>query len=399
MGLRIVVVAVSLFSFLHAGTLRRVPPAGTLAGFIARTEAIADTGERRKAAAAFMEEVRQSGGPLTEDSTVSFVFEGRASRVSVASDLNGWNPRADTLKRLRGTEFFYVSLRAEPAARFEYKLIVDSTWILDPVNSRQAMGGYGPNSEVTMPLYRPPQEIIARTGVPRGTLDTLLFRSTLLGRAHPLIVYLPPRYASTGAPHPVLFVLDGGEYLGLGLMNVVLDNLIADDAIEPPVCVFLDPRTNPGNPQTSTRMKDYTMSDSFVAALVTEIRPFLLQKYRITGEAARTGIMGASLGGLAALHASFERPDVFGLCAAQSGALWWQESRLLRRIEQEPVKPFRVYLDTGTMRDAQDESRRARAILTARGYQLHYEEHPEGHNWFNWRARIGSILRYFWGNR
>lgn len=107
--------------------------------------------------------------------------------------------------------------------------------------------------------------------------------------------------------------------------------------------------------------------------------------------------MGASLGGLAAVHAAFERPDIFGLSAAQSPSLWLQDARLITRIEQEPVKPIGIYIDSGTIRDAQKETRRAREVLTARGYRLHYEEHPEGHNWFNWRVRIGSILRYFWG--
>ncbi len=397
MNLRSVIAAMSLFSFLHFSAARQHHAAGILADFIARAESITDSTERRNAVAAFMREIGRRGAPLTEDSTVSFVFDGRASRVRVASDLNGWNPGTDTMHHLRGTEFYHLSLHADPAARFEYKFVVDSTWILDPVNPRLAMGGYGPNSEVRMPLYRPPQEIVVRPGVPRGRLDTLLFKSTILGRAMPITVYLHPRSAAARKPSPVLFVLDGGEYLSLALMNVVLDNLIADRAITPPVCVFLDPRTNPGDARTSMRMSDYTMSDSFLTALVTEVRPFLMKKYRISRTAAETGIMGASLGGLAAVHAAFERPDVFGLCAAQSPALWWQDARILTRIEREAVRQFRIHIDTGTFRDAQDASRRARDVFTARGYTLQYEEHPEGHNWVNWRARIGTILRFFWG--
>lgn len=397
MNLCIVLAALALGPGLHAAAAAVPSHAGGLAELLVRMQAISDPLERGKAVDAFLRDVRLHGAPIMDDSVASFVYSGPGARVRIASDLNAWKPDADTLAHLPGTDLFYVSLRADPAARFEYKFVVDSAWILDPLNPRRAMGGYGPNSEVCMPLYRPPEEIAVRPLVPHGTLDTLLFRSRILRRTMPITVYRPPGDAAAHPPSPVLYVLDGGEYLSLAQMNVVLDNLIDDGAITPPVCVFLDPRTNPADPQTSMRMTDYMMSDSFVAVLVGEIRPFLQGKYRMTGSAASTGIMGASLGGLAAIHAAFARPDVFGLCAAQSPSLWLQDARMLTRLQREPVMPIRFHIDTGTMRDAQEESRRARDILAGRGYALQYEEHPEGHNWFNWRARLGTILRYFWG--
>ena len=394
MGTEILLTTLSLFTFLRPGGSS---PVRVLADFIARAQAIADTVERQYAVEEFLRDALRGGTPLIQDSTVSFISTGPASSVRVASDLNGWNPQADTMKQLRGTDFRYFSAVVPAAARFEYKFIVDSTWVLDPLNPRRVSGGYGPNSEVWMPSYRPPADVTVRLRVPRGTLDTIRIRSAILGRTHTVTVYRPPGYAASSAAAPVLYVLDGGEYLSLGVMNVVLDNLIADRAITPPVCIFLDPRTNPADSRTSMRMGDYAMSDSFLTSLITEIRPFIMKRYRCSGNPAQTGIMGASLGGLAAVHAAFERPEVFGFCAAQSPSFWWDNARLLTRIENSPSRPFAVYIDTGTIRDAQDAARRARDLFAARGYRLHYEEHPEGHNWVNWRARIGSILRFFSG--
>jgi len=54
-----------------------------------------------------------------------------------------------------------------------------------------------------------------------------------------------------------------------------------------------------------------------------------------------------------------------------------------------------MYIDTGTIRDAQTHARIMRDTVRAKGYRLHYEEHPEGHNWANWRARIGAFLTFF----
>ena len=47
---------------------------------------------------------------------------------------------------------------------------------------------------------------------------------------------------------------------------------------------------------------------------------------------ARTGIMGASLGGLVATYAAFRHPEVFGFCAAQSPAYWWKEEAMLNAL-------------------------------------------------------------------
>jgi enterochelin esterase family protein len=107
--------------------------------------------------------------------------------------------------------------------------------------------------------------------------------------------------------------------------------------------------------------------------------------------------MGSSLGGLIATYAAFTRPDVFGLCAAQSPAYWLEGARMITTVEHSPRKDFRMYLDTGTFHDAEQHARPMRDAMRSKGYLLHYEEHPEGHSWANWRARLGTILAFFWG--
>jgi enterochelin esterase family protein len=335
-------------------------------------------------------------GPLVEDSTVVLTYHGAARRVAIPSDLNGWNPAADTMTRVPGTKLFYKWMHVPSAARFEYKFLVDTVWTTDPMNPQHAMGGHGPNSEVWMPGYEPPDEVHSFSGVPKGTLDTLTFSSALLGRTHPVYVYRPHRYFLRRSPYPALFVMDGGEYLSLGLMHHVLDNLIFDKRIRPLVAVFVDPRTDPLDASTSTRMADYTLRDTFVNALVTELRPLLMKKYNITTDPRHTAIMGASLGGLISTYASLRSPDVFGLCAAQSPSYWWNNEAIFRMTRDEPAKNIRFYIDTGTIRDAREHASKMGGLLKRQGYDVFYAEHPEGHNWVNWRSRIDDILTYFW---
>ncbi len=109
--------------------------------------------------------------------------------------------------------------------------------------------------------------------------------------------------------------------------------------------------------------------------------------------------MGASLGGLISAYAAYRRPDVFGLCAAQSPSFNWEKDRILRMIEAGSRKAIKFYIDTGTLHDVEIVSRNMKKILQDKGYELSYAEYPEGHNWSNWRARIDDILVYFWGTK
>ncbi len=139
------------------------------------------------------------------------------------------------------------------------------------------------------------------------------------------------------------------------------------------------------------------MRDSFVTFIIEEVRGQLLRKYKMNRRPELTAIMGASLGGLISTYAAFTRPDVFGLAAAQSPAFWWRNDSLITMINSSPRKHVKFYIDTGTIRDTQEKASEMASVMSAKGYQVHYEEHPEGHNWINWRSRISHILTYFFG--
>jgi len=348
---------------------------------------------------ALLSRARRAGGVLTEDSSVTFLYRGKAGHVFIAGDPNGWDPAADEMERLPGTDLYVGRWHADPSARFEYKLVVDSAWICDPLNPLTASGGFGDNSEVRMPRYRFPAETLPRKGTPHGGIDTLSFMSARLGRRIPVYVYLPPGYQGTAGSYPVMYVTDGGEYLTRTGMNNVIDNLTAAGEILPLIAVFIDPRSDPADPGSNHRMSDYALSDMFVGAVCEELRPLVMNRYRAMAGPRNTAIMGASMGGLIATYAAFTRPEVFGLCAAQSPSYQWQNDTLITMIRNSARRDFRMYLCTGTIRDAEKRSRVMRDLMTAKGYRITYAEYPESHNWLNWSGRLADILRTFRGTR
>ena len=103
---------------------------------------------------------RTQGIPFIEDSTANFIYLGTPNSVSVPGDFNGWSTSAWPMTHLSQTNFWYRSENFELDARLDYKFVMNgSNWILDPENPNICQGGFGPNSELSMPLYVQPWEI------------------------------------------------------------------------------------------------------------------------------------------------------------------------------------------------------------------------------------------------
>ncbi|MCI0693235.1 T9SS type A sorting domain-containing protein [candidate division KSB1 bacterium] len=71
---------------------------------------------------------------------------------------------ADRLQQLPATNFWYLGKNFEPEARLDYKFVLNgSTWILDPHHNKTVLGGFGPNSELAMPLYVKVVNVLGQT--------------------------------------------------------------------------------------------------------------------------------------------------------------------------------------------------------------------------------------------
>ena len=363
-------------------------------------EGAADPSERRARVDAVVAGARASGGPLTGPGTrpgvgcATFLWQGEAEEVALAGDMNGWSTAKDDLARVPGTDLFHASFELPDDARLDYKLLPDGKWSLDLLNPRTILGGYGPNSELRMPGYRPPPEVVRDPAVPAGTLETLVLRSSHLGNSRKARVYLPPGYAGGSDRYPVLYLHDGQDTLDFGAMDTVLDNLIAAKAIPPILAVMVPP---------VRREEEYRMSPAFEAFFVQEVVPAVDARYRTRASPAGRAVGGISMGGTAALSLALGHPDVFGACIAQSSSPGDQLVALLDLARGRRRPAVSVWLDVGIFEsdlhgwDLLDQSRRLRDDLAARGFRLRFLEVNEGHSWGSWRARMREAIAFIWG--
>lgn len=356
--------------------------------FMNRLDTTQSEEERNSIVDEYIGYMESEGIPYIEGDTAYFIYVGDADSVHVAGDFNGWSPGADKLLRVEGTDFFYLPKVFEPDARLDYKLIVNSTWILDPKNPSRVSGGFGPNSELAMPDYMQPWEINEFPDVPKGTISSFSYSSAFLDKNFRVQIYLPPGYDTLGSrDYPSVYVQDGQEYISLGDMNNVLDNLIDSNLIDPLIGVFIRP---------NNRNEEYAFDQRFdyIDFITQELVPYIDSAYFTLHSPEYRGIMGASFGANISALISHSHPDLFQLCGMHSPAIWPNEFEAGDLLTNDPQNNLKIYFNKGTYEDLGFEAEDIGNEMLSLGYTIDWDVYHEGHSWGLWRATTDDILKF-----
>ncbi len=238
-----------------------------------------------------------------------------------------------------------------------------------------------------------------------------------------VLVWLPPGYdVQSARRYPVVYFLDGqnvfdgatsfipGEEWGA---DEAADRLVRSGRMAPCILVAV--------PNSSARIDEYTWvpdpghgggkAAAHQRFLLEELKPFVDRTYRTLPDAAHTGVVGSSLGGLAALDLLLEHPEAVSMAGVVSPAVWWAGNEIVTRTLAGHGHTGRVWVDIGTAEGSAkatepqpwlEGARALRDALQKRGWRedvdLHYEE-IEGarHNEAAWRARVDRVLLFLVG--
>jgi enterochelin esterase-like enzyme len=348
---------------------------------------------------AFIEWQRPRGGfPVVEQGgNVVFFYAAKGGErdVRVVGDFRPssffsvyWDTAGETMKRVGSV--FYRRHAFEPDARIDYALVVDGSRMPDPLNPRTLVSGPGGGevSELVMPGHRLPREAVERPGGPKGTVHIVQEPW-----ATPKItVYLPPGYDPSNR-YPTLYTADGSAWVELVRLPTILDNLIADAAIEPVIAVMIDP----GHDRSSW----YSYNPEYLAYL-RRVVEYADQHYSTRRAADQRLHAGTSAGGRAAAFVGLELPGLFSniamLSPAFSGPVYFWEPYFSGR--KRPAPTLRVWMSAGSYegyihRDAQAmQSYFERVGIPTRAVYLR-----QGHSFGAWREGAASMLRHFFPPR
>lgn len=362
-----------------------------LRNLIARREDLHESEVRR-----FLTE---HGSPVVEGGTVTFLFYGRATSVRLRHFIFALQS-TQAFERLAGTELWHLTMEVPLGSRIEYKLEVDidgrTVLVRDPMNPRIAHDPYGANSVCVTPGYTLPTWIHPDPEARSGRQESFSLHSAALGGERHVDVYLPAQMRPTRR-YPLLVAFDGRDYVHFANMRTVLDNLIHRDEVEPCIVAFC---------QSPDRMREYTACDEHSRFVREELVPALESRYPVREGAANRGLMGASLGAVASLHAAWRYPGAFGRLLLQSGSFAFTDiGRHVKHPVLEPVLDFvnryrdeptkvaeRVYVSCGVYEGLIYENRSLYPILEKTGMEVKFVEARDGHNWENWRDRLRQGL-------
>jgi enterochelin esterase family protein len=384
---------------------RRRTSAGTLPFdyFLSRMGKLTRPRERQAWVEAFFRDADPRAFPLLEPSPrpgfgrVVFLYRGATQKVKLYSQLPSASDADHEFTRLEGTDLHYLVRELESDARMDYKFVLESgEWISDPLNPRQVESAFGASSHFWMPEYVKP-DIEAQPQNPRGLLKEFSWESERLGNRRPVRVFVPPQYPDAPRErYPAVYVHDGLDYIGFAKVTTLLNNAWAAGRLPSLIAVLVPP---------VEREKEYGANDEFAAAIAQELVPHVDSHYRTRTEPQWRATLGASMGGLCAVHLAGSYPEVFGNCAGQSSAFFAEHPLEIVPLElasSAPAKPIRIHMDVGTYeayyhKDLLAGNRRFAEAIRRKGYPLQYLEVHEGHSWGSWRARVVPALEFFWG--
>jgi enterochelin esterase-like enzyme len=273
-----------------------------------------------------------------------------------------------------------------PVDRFEYRFSLAyadgrSELVRDPANDRRADGPFGERSVVEFPGYQPPAWVDAAP--PRGEGRALMLRSELLGEDQPACLWSAAGTAP-GDELPLLVALDGLELDRFGGLVHMLDTLSWWGELPPMRALLLHP----------TRRSDhYSANPDFAGALAAELLPWIERDAPVSW---RIGL-GASLGGLALLHAHSLGEVSFAGLLLESGS-FLRPGRVpgfehARRVEDfvgavhagRAGAPLPVVMTCGVVEEIYEDNVVTAAALVDQGFRARLDGRPDAHNWIAWR--------------
>ena len=180
------------------------------------------------------------------------------------------------------------------------------------------------------------EDIYELKDVPHGSVRREYFFSKVTGEWESCLIYTPAEYdENPDKIYPVLYLQHGhGEnevgWVYSGKVNLIMDNLIAEDKAKPFVVVM-----NNGMVQKRVDEQDGKSGHKvdhllFESMLTEDIIPFAEKRYHIGGKKENRGMAGLSMGSMQTSMTVFRHPELFSEVGIFSGFLrdWISGSEL-----------------------------------------------------------------------
>lgn len=313
------------------------------------------------------------------------LFLWRGSPASI--DFESWS-EPTPLRRWADTDCWYAEVPMPARLRVTYQLLAGDTAYADSLNP---VGAGGDRSIAATPDApdQPHWPAVGADDVLPLPRTRLRWNSERLGgrrtvRVHP-----------AGGGGPVVLLLDGDDWLYLHPAMTAFDSAVADGDLPPVTLVFLPAKD---------REAEFGCRPELWEAVRDELRP-LVAESGVPADWDRLVVAGQSLGGLSAIHAALEFPELVSRVACQSASFWWTPDAMglpdplggpvggtvaaLLRERRPDLSALRCAFDVG-----EHETRMlphcelTEALVEEAGATVRVSRSPSGHDRAGWRHAL-----------
>ncbi|HUQ89070.1 MAG TPA: alpha/beta hydrolase-fold protein [Vicinamibacterales bacterium] len=337
----------------------------------------------------------KGGTPLIENQTrlIFLAKDQNGQTPRIVGDFNNWaatpqggyDATIGTAIRIEGSSWSFLEGKSYTNARLEYGFLFDKEYIADPLNRRTVQAFAGPRSEVRMPFFAAQPEVDELGAAPKGEVIPESFQSRSLGGSRRVWFYLPPGYSqATDSLYPVVYILDGANYVEKMDVPKVLDYLIAKKTIQPVIAVFSEP---------ADRQEEYSRNPKWRAFVANELVAAVDKRFRTFPTPDHRVILGSSLAAYGAIDLAVTSPSVFGLCAAIAPPIQTATVVSNQAAARAAVVSIKFFVLGGVYDSMIDGARRLRTTLDEYSAPVTYLEVSEGHNTNTFRGHLDDALK------
>ena len=231
-----------------------------------------------------------------------------------------------------------------------------------------------------------------RSNISHGKIDTINYKSKTVGTVRRALIYTPPGY-SKRKKYPVLYLLHGiggdeKEWLNGGKPQVILDNLYAENKLEPMIVVMPNGRAMKddraiGNIFDSAKVKAFA---TFEKDLLNDLIPYIEKHYPAYTDQPHRAIAGLSMGGGQSLNFGLGNLDKFAWIGAFSAAPNTKKpEELLPDAAVAKSKLKLLWISCGASDGLLSFSKRTHDYLSEHGVPHIYYIEPGVHDFKVWK--------------
>lgn len=230
-----------------------------------------------------------------------------------------------------------------------------------------------------------------KTDIERGSIETVEYPSETVGTTREAIIYTPPGYSEDDT-YPVLYLLHGiggteTEWLDNANPQVILDNLYAEEKLEPMIVVMPNGRAMEDDRATGDVFAPDKVEAfaNFEQDLLHDLIPFIEKSYPVHTDRENRALAGLSMGGGQSLNFGLGNLDTFAWVGGFSSAPNTKEPEELLPDPQEARENLKLlWISCGVDDRLLDISQRTHEYLEKNNVPHIYYEEPGGHDFDVW---------------